>query len=419
MRVAYYSPLPPERSGIADYSALLLPALAERIEVEVAARRRRLRRDVDVSLYHLGNDPDAHGWIVEALRARPGVVVLHEWVLHHLVAGLTLGRRDVATYLTAMERDRGLIGRLIGLGVVDGCLPRLWEERPDEFPLAAFLLDESDERGAVVHSRYVEERVQAAGYAGPVWRIPHPAWPIPDVEPADLGPGPVVGSIGHLNLDKRIPELIDAFARVRERVPEARLLLAGPASPRLDLPARLRAVGLDDGAAIVEAYVDEPRLWALIARCDVCVNLRYPTMGETSGMAVRALRLGRPLVVSDVGWFAELPDDAVVKVAPDEHEAERLAAALELLLEREDARTALGTEARRYAEREHDVGRSADLYAAALEEAAGGAAVRHAVASEVARAAADVGLDAASPESAILGERLSDVGGPVRNPGPG
>jgi glycosyltransferase involved in cell wall biosynthesis len=310
-----------------------------------------------------------------------------------------------------MERDRGLIGRLLGLGVVDGCLPRLWEERPEEFPLAAFLLDETDERGAIVHSRYVEERVHAAGYAGPVWRIPHPSWPAPDVEPADLGPGPVVGSIGHLNVDKRVPELIEAFARLRERVPEARLLLAGPASPRLDLEARLAAVGLDDGAAVLEPYVDASRLWALIARCDVCVNLRYPTMGETSGVVVRALGLGRPLVVSDVGWFAELPDDAVVKVAPDELEPERLAAALQLLLEREDARAALGTAARRYAEREHDLARSADLYAAALEEAAGGPAVRHAVASEVARAAAEVGLDAGSSEAAILGDRLREVGG--------
>ena len=109
MKVAYYSPLPPSRSGIADYSALLLPALESRIGVELA-RHGRFRRapKADVAVYHVGNDPEAHGWIVEALRRRRGVVVLHELVLHHLVAGITLARGDAAGYLAAMERDHGL-----------------------------------------------------------------------------------------------------------------------------------------------------------------------------------------------------------------------------------------------------------------------------------------------------------------------
>ena len=95
MKVAYYSPLPPSRSGIADYSALLLPALRERIvEVVVAEPGKRAAAAPTSPLYHVGNDPDAHGWIVDALRKRPGVVVLHEFVLHHLIAGITIGRGD-------------------------------------------------------------------------------------------------------------------------------------------------------------------------------------------------------------------------------------------------------------------------------------------------------------------------------------
>ena len=66
MRVAYYSPMPPSRSGIADYSALLLPELEQRIEV-VVAKPGRFRKDppADVALYHVGNDAEAHGWIVD------------------------------------------------------------------------------------------------------------------------------------------------------------------------------------------------------------------------------------------------------------------------------------------------------------------------------------------------------------------
>src|SRR5262249_44147701 len=118
VKVAYYSPMPPERSGIADYSALLLPSLRRRVDVEVARRGKHARGDV--ALYHVGNDPESHAWIVEALRREPGVVVLHDFVLHHLVAGMTLARKDGSGYLAAMERDGGIAARLLGLGVIDG-----------------------------------------------------------------------------------------------------------------------------------------------------------------------------------------------------------------------------------------------------------------------------------------------------------
>src|SRR5664279_901059 len=174
MRVAYYSPLQPSRSGIADYSTLLLPALRERIDVVVAEEGKRAP-DADVALYHVGNDPDAHGWIVDALNKRPGVVVLHEYVLHHLIAGITIGRGNGRAYLDAMERDLGVAGRLLALGVLDNLLPLLWETQPERFPLCGVVLDRA--HGLIVHSDYVEEAVREAGYGGPLWRLPHPACP--------------------------------------------------------------------------------------------------------------------------------------------------------------------------------------------------------------------------------------------------
>ena len=403
MKVAYYSPLPPERSGIADYSALLLPALRERLDVEPVKRgRRRPPRGADLSLYHLGNDPDSHGWILEALRAWPGVAVLHEWVLHHLIAGLTLGRKDVAQYLAALEREAGIAGRLLGLGVVDGCVPALWESRPEDFPLASVVLDATRDRGVIVHSRYVQDRVRESGYRGPVWRIPHPAWPPPDVEPAELGDGPVIGCLGHLNATKRIPQLLEAFAHVHD----ARLLLVGSAPRQLDLDGRVARAGIP---VIRENYVDERRFWSLMARCDAVVSLRAPTMGETSGSAIRALSLGRPLVVSDVGWFGELPDTVAFKVPVDDREVEMLTRSLEALATREDVRSSMSAAATAYVAAEHELGRVADLYAAALEEAAGGPAVREAVVAEVAAAAADVGIEPGSPEAAELGARLREA----------
>ena len=128
MRVAYLSPLPPEASGIADYSAELLPLLAAELEVELfapaATARRRTTGPAGIPLrsvtelaglaaggrygaviYHLGNHHRFHGWIYEALLETPGVVVLHEYVLHHLVQALTLGRGDADGYAEELRYE--------------------------------------------------------------------------------------------------------------------------------------------------------------------------------------------------------------------------------------------------------------------------------------------------------------------------
>src|SRR5262245_55796621 len=236
LRIAYYSPLPPSRSGIADYSTLLLPALEQRMDV-VVARPGGRRPSADIALYHIGNDPDAHGWIVDALRVKPGVVALHEFVLHHLISGITLGRGDARGYFDAMERELGVLGRLIALGVADNSLPLLWETQPERFPLAGTVLDLAT--GVIVHSRYVESRVREAGYDGPVWRVPHPAWPVGEVAAAtDVAGDPLVGCFGNMNVNKRIPQLLEAFALLRERRPGARLLLAGATAERFALDRR-------------------------------------------------------------------------------------------------------------------------------------------------------------------------------------
>jgi glycosyltransferase involved in cell wall biosynthesis len=398
MRVAYYSPLPPSRSGIADYSALLLPALRRRIDVVVAEPGKRAPA-ADVALYHVGNDPDAHGWIVDALAKRPGLVVLHEYVLHHLVAGITIGRGDGRGYLDAMERDLGVAGRLLGLGVLDNLLPLLWETQPERFPLAGLVLDRA--HGLVTHSAYVAERAREAGYGGPLWRIPHPAWPMHHVEPAaDVSGDPLVGCFGFLNMNKRIPELLEAFALLRRDRPGARLLLVGAAGERFDVERRLERLGLTEGVDRMD-YVPEERLWSLMAACDVLVNLRHPTMGETSGSVIRAMSLGRAVIVSDVGWFAELPDEAVLKVPVDETEVEVLAAALAVGA---DHGAAIGAAAREHVEREHDLNVVADRYVEAIEVSAGGDAVRDAVLWRVSDAAAAAGITDVSALAQALRE---------------
>ena len=409
MRVSYFSPLPPSTSGIADYSALLLPALERLIDVDVVRQgRTRPVGGADVALYHVGNNPEAHAWIVDALQRRPGVVVLHDFVIHHLVAGMTIGRNDGHAYLSALERDAGAAGRMLGWGVLEGRVPPLWEVRPTEFPLAGEVLDRAT--GVIVHSDYVAQRVREAGYDGPVWHIAHPAWTPPAMAAAEVAGAPLFGCFGHLNENKRIPQLLEAFAGLRESRPDARLLLVGAEAPGFDLQGRLERLGLATTGVIREQYVEEERLWALMRACNALVLLRSPTMGETSGSAIRALSLGKPLVVSDLGWFAELPDDVALKVPVGDGEVEALTDALERLAEPGVA-AQMGAAALAYVRAEHDLDRVAEQYVAALEQAAGSGAVETKILRDVAAAAADTGVDPGTLAPELAGVGLAGPNG--------
>jgi glycosyltransferase involved in cell wall biosynthesis len=268
--------------------------------------------------------------------------------------------------------------------VIDGLLPPIWERRAHEFPLTGEVL--SSATGVIVHSAYVERRVREQGYAGPVWRIPLAAWPMPRELPHAGLPTDrlIVGSFGHLNPAKRVPHL-----------------LVGSVAPGVEFELPANAIHYD--------YVPADRLWSLLAAADVSVSLRFPTMGETSGVSVRAMTAGRAQVVSDVGWFSELPNEVALKVPVGGDEVEVLAGHLERLARAPDLRTEMGSAARALAEREHDLGRVADAYAVALEEAAGGQEVRQAVQTAVASAAAEVGLSPDGEALDEIAERLQEV----------
>jgi glycosyltransferase involved in cell wall biosynthesis len=289
---------------------------------------------------------------------------------------MTIVRGQPYAYLDAMQRQAGVVGRLLAHGVVDRLLQPLWDVRPADFPLTMWVVEPAT--GIIVHSRFAEQWVRELGFTRPVWRIPMPAWQVPAAAVEAKRPDVVIGCFGHMNTAKRIPQVLDAFSRILVRRPEAQLVLAGGHSPGFDLYLEQLLASWNLGDAVVRYdYLAEESLWQLIADSDVLVNLRSPTMGETSAMVVRALSLGKPIVVSDVGWFSELPDEVAVKIPVDERETEALVHALERLADDAEFRERMGKAAADWARREHDLDRAADLYVAALEESWGaGTSVR-------------------------------------------
>jgi hypothetical protein len=133
-------------------------------------------------------------------------------------------------------------------------------------------------------------------------------------------------------------------------------------------------------------------------------------MGETSGAAIRALVLGRPLVVTDVGWFAELPDEVAAKVPVGGSEVDVLTAVLVRLAGDEELRAEMSRRAVEYVEQVHALDRVVELYVGALEEGAGRSLVQDAVVADLAEAIADVGLGENDRELRQIGGALREVG---------
>lgn len=425
MRLAYFSPLHPDPSGISDYSEELLPHLAACADITVVTdgyvptNREALARckmaddrayraaDYDLALYHLGNSP-SHAYIYRRAKVEPGVIVLHEFVLHHLVAWMTLEHGDRAGYVAAMREAYGEPGARLGEQEALGLegLNRF------EYPLSEPLLKTA--RGVIAHSRYVAEQVKRAAPHVPVTIIPHEMPKMTLVSQSEARArlalatdAPLIGAFGNVGPTKRTSVLLEAFRALRRVIPNAQLLFVGAVAAEYDLRGLVDFFGVADGVRMTgKTSFDDFHLY--MAAMDTCVALRFPTAGETSGAALRMMAQGKAVVVSRAGWFAELPDDAVAKIDVDNTETEMLARMLERLLTDKMLRAAMGTNARRYVESECAVEDAARGYARFLGETGGlGTEGERRATNDKGRATNDKGRDTNDEGQENEGEKIS------------
>jgi glycosyltransferase involved in cell wall biosynthesis/SAM-dependent methyltransferase len=352
MRLAFFSPLPPARSGIADYSEALLQSLKPLVELEVFSGGHQSfdPQPFDIALYHVGNNAH-HGFVYETALRHAGVVVMHESNLHHLMADLTIRRGDWDRYVGECEYNGGAAAREFAERV------RKLEVGPDYegVPMTRRLLESA--RGVVVHSHFMEAEVRAAGFTGPVAVIPHGAW----IAEADrngyrhkLGLDewtPLVGIFGFLKPYKRIAESLRAFRRLVRLAPNAKMILVGEPHPEFPIEPMIRSMGLAANVRVL-GFAPIGEFVGYLGACDIVLNLRYPTVGESSGTLLRSLGLGKAVMVSEVGSFQEFPDDVCLKVPVGPGEEDLIFEYLNLLVSRPEVTKQLGARAKDYVARE-------------------------------------------------------------------
>lgn len=411
-RLALVTPLPPSPSGIADYSLDVAEALASRFEcdfftdqpqvdegrlpagsrwfpaAELAARHAA---GAYAGLaYKLGNSPE-HACVYDLLPRLPGLLVLHDLVLHHARARSFLespaarayaARPDSATHrdaaLADVARYRDELAysypaqaeRLVEaqLNTTGALLPYAW-------PL--FRLPVEAARLVAVHNGFMARAVREEAPEVEVVTLPMPVRPLPVADGAAaslrarLGFAPddvVVGCFGLLTPEKRVETIARAVARVAAALPSLRLLLVGATPDPAWLQALLERVGVAPRTAVA-GRVPFEELGAHLEAADLAVHLRYPTARETSAALLRLLAQGRPVVIADLEHQAAIPEEAALRVDVADEEGE-VTRALLRLGERPDLRARLGRAAAAWAAREHSFARAAEAWVQALARCA-------------------------------------------------
>ena len=248
------------------------------------------------------------------------------------------------------------------------------------YPLFERLVDRS--RAVIVHNEFARQRVLASRPLARVGTMPMPIEcdrlvpPTPAEQRAlkirfGLDPDAfLLASFGFVTPHKRLEVALPAFARLHESHPAAEFVIVGECSPHYDFASALARFG-DRGVRVVgrttEAEFDD---W--MRACDVAVNLRHPTGGETSASFVRLLAFGRPTIVNQTGAFAEVPEGACLQLPLDGFEESTLVTYLRALADRGPLRVAIGAQARAFAAARHDATTAAETCRALLEAAAAG-----------------------------------------------
>src|SRR5437773_10199217 len=194
---------------------------------------------------------------------------------------------------------------------------------------------------------------------------------------------PLIGAFGFLKPYKRIAESLRAFRRLLKLEPQARLILAGEEHPEFNVRSLIRTLDLTEHVRVI-SFAPIEDFVGYMAATDIVLNLRYPTVGESSGSLLRALGLGKAVIVSDVGGFREFPDDVCLKAPVDSTEEDVLFEYLNLLVSRPEVARSLGAQARCYVQRECNWDLVARRYASFLRSVIDGAEWRDEI-PEIAR----------------------------------
>ena len=333
-RLAWFSPMPPARTGVAPYSAGLVPMLGRQHEIDVfvdepiavAARDGRVgsmrsahdfvwahRLDpYDLTIFQLGNSSN-HDFIWPYLFRYPGLAVLHDGRLHHARAAALLRQARAGDYRVEFARNHpGVSVDLAELATAgfDNHLYYCW-------PMTRLITHVS--RATAVHAPLMARALleESPGASVETIRLGHGRRVTAD-EAAQasarvrgrhgIDEGAVLfGVFGGLTPEKRVPQILEAFAALVRYQPSSRLILAGAPASHYDVAADVGRRHLQDRVILTGYLESDAAFTEYVSACDVSINLRWPTAREISGPWLRAIAAARPTITMDLSHTSNVP----------------------------------------------------------------------------------------------------------------
>ena len=368
--LAFFSPLNPQQSGISDYSEALLSHLKKYAEIDLFVDSiepstpeiyndfdfysfhrfddENKKKKYDAVLHHMGNN-EIHEFIYLHLLRYPGITVLHDYNIHPFIHRITMQRDNIGAYYHEIIECYNDLGKVI--------TKRLKEKKCTldnlMFPLNNSVITKS--KRVIVHSEWAKRQIGSNHVVVVPLGI--------DIKPSitrneiknlrnkfgfDLNHY-IIACFGDIVSTKRITVIIKSFSVLRLFIENAKLLLVGKLYHDMEkeINSLIERYKLKEFIYIT-GRVESDDFNDYIKSADVILNLRYPTMGETSLSMIKSMAFGKPVIVSNIKQFREIPNDCCFKIDVGMDEKKQLIDILMRLNRNPNLRYEIGTNARNY-----------------------------------------------------------------------
>lgn len=299
----------------------------------------------DSVVYQVGNHYDFHYGCLEWMERQPGVVCLHDIYLGHLFYGWAESRREKAHRHVACWYGETTAREFFAYPESESFMKGTADSAPMTEWIGAMA------HGVITHSSWGVKRLLDS-CPGPV-RVVALAYDKPSLSPPAVHSSELpnqrftIVTIGHVNPNKRVESVIRAIGNSALLQMNVTYVLVGSIQPKTETD--LHSLAAELGVELVTyGEVDDVTLDRVINSADLISCLRWPSLEAASASAIEAMLYGKPVIVTDTGFYSELPDDAVRKINHG-NEVQALQTVIEMLYLDPDAGKELGRRAEEWA----------------------------------------------------------------------